>query len=132
MELHSSALPIVEPMHPMVPGTPVMPQFAARTREMRLHQAQPEPEPSLEDLLASSLVEPRAMLPSKLIEFPRELISPRRARPHLPEDPTRTKRRRSRKSSLRSFASLRSSRSRSSAGNRNRACRSRKPSAEQS
>lgn len=75
---------------PMVPGTPVMPQFAERTREMRLHQAQPEPEPSLEDLLASSLVEPRAMLPSKLIEFPRELISPRRARPHLPEDPTRT------------------------------------------
>ena len=73
----------------MVPGTPVMPQFAARTREMRLHQAEPEPEPSLEDLLASSLIEPRAMLPSKLIEFPRELVSSRRARPHLPEDPTR-------------------------------------------
>jgi uncharacterized RDD family membrane protein YckC len=70
-----------------VPGTAVMPQFAARSREMRLHQNQPEPEPTLEDLLASSLVEPRAMLPSKLIEFPRELISPRRARPHLPEDP---------------------------------------------
>ena len=72
----------------MVPGTAVMPQFAARSREMRLHQAEPEPEPSLEDLLASSLIEPRAMLPSKLIEFPRELISSRRARPHLPEDPT--------------------------------------------
>ena len=79
----------VEPMQHMVPGTPVMPQFAERTREMRLHQAQPEPEPSLEDLLASALIEPRAMLPSKLIEFPRELISPRRARPHLPEDPSR-------------------------------------------
>ena len=74
----------------MGPGTPVMPQFAERNREMRLHQAQPEPEPTLEDLLASALIEPRAMLPSKLIEFPRELISPRRARPHLPEDPTRT------------------------------------------
>ena len=73
----------------IVPGTAVMPRFAERSREMRLHQADPEPEPSLEDLLASTLVEPRAMLPSKLIEFPRELISPRRARPHLPEDPTR-------------------------------------------
>jgi len=78
-----------EPTRPMIPGTPVMPQFAERSREMRLHQAEQEPEPSLEDLLASALVEPRAMLPSKLIEFPRELISPRRARPHLPEDPTR-------------------------------------------
>ncbi len=79
-----------EPTQSIVPGTPVMPQFAERTREMRLHQAQPEPEPTLEDLLASALIEPRSMLPSKLIEFPRELISPRRARPHLPEDPTRT------------------------------------------
>jgi uncharacterized RDD family membrane protein YckC len=78
-----------EPTQPTIPGKPVMPQFAERSREMRLHQAEQEPEPSLEDLLASALVEPRAMLPSKLIEFPRELISPRRARPHLPEDPTR-------------------------------------------
>ncbi|MEO6966324.1 MAG: RDD family protein, partial [Acidobacteriaceae bacterium] len=31
--------------------------------------------------------EPRAVLPSKLIEFPRELVSSRRARPHLPEYP---------------------------------------------
>ena len=97
-------------MQPTVPGTPVMPQFAERTREMRLHQAEPEPEPSLEDLLASSLIEPRAMLPSKLIEFPRELISPRRARPHLPEDPTRDQAPCvSRGVSLRSFASLRCS-----------------------
>jgi uncharacterized RDD family membrane protein YckC len=78
-----------EPTRSMLPGTAVMPRFAERSREMRLHQAEPEPEPSLEDLLASALIEPRAMLPSKLIEFPRELISPRRARPHLPEDPTR-------------------------------------------
>jgi hypothetical protein len=75
-------------MQSATPGTAVMPQFAARTREMRLHQAQPEPEPSLEDLLASSLVESRALLPSKLIEFPRELVSSRRARPRLPEEPT--------------------------------------------
>jgi uncharacterized RDD family membrane protein YckC len=89
LQLHGSAA-VTQPEPPRVPGTPVMPQFAERTREMHLHQADPEPEPSLEDLLAASLVEPRAMLPSKLIEFPRELISPRRARPHLPEDPTRT------------------------------------------
>lgn len=86
--LHSIA--VDEVTQAMIPGTAVMPQFAERNREMRLHQAEPEPEPTLEDLLASSLIEPRAMLPSKLIEFPRELISPRRARPHLPEDPTRT------------------------------------------
>jgi uncharacterized RDD family membrane protein YckC len=71
------------------PATPVMPEFAARSREMHLHQSTPEPEPSLEDLLASALVEPRALLPSKLIEFPRELVSTCRARPRLPEDPTR-------------------------------------------
>jgi uncharacterized RDD family membrane protein YckC len=69
------------------PATPVMPQFAARTREMHLHQTAPEPEPSLEDLWASALVEPRSLLPSKLIEFPRELVSSRRARPRLPENP---------------------------------------------
>lgn len=69
------------------PATPVMPRFAARTQEMHLHQSAPEPEPSLEDLWASALVEPREMLPSKLIEFPRELVSSRRARPRLPENP---------------------------------------------
>ncbi len=85
-----SAETVTDPPHFSLPGTPVMPHFAERTREMHLHQADPEPEPSLEDLLASALIEPRSVLPSKLIEFPRELISPRRARPHLPEDPTRT------------------------------------------
>lgn len=68
-------------------GTPVMPRFANKASEMRVHQAAPEPEPSLEDLLASALVEPRSLLPSKLIEFPRELVSSRRARPRLPELP---------------------------------------------
>jgi uncharacterized RDD family membrane protein YckC len=74
-------------LNPPVPGTAVLPKFAERTKEMHLHQAVREPEPSLEDLLASTLIEPREMLPSKLIEFPRELISARRARPHLPEMP---------------------------------------------
>lgn len=66
-------------------GRAVLPRFAARTTEMHLHQPTQEPEPSLEDLLASSLVEPPSALPSKLIEFPRELVSARRARPHLAE-----------------------------------------------
>jgi uncharacterized RDD family membrane protein YckC len=80
---------LTQPIESAAPGTAVMPHFAARSHEMHLHQPEPEPEPSLEDLLASALIEPRTMLPSKLIEFPRELVSSRRARPHLPEDPTR-------------------------------------------
>ncbi len=79
---------VTQSLQPVIPGKAVMPQFAARTREIHLHQTALEPEPSLEDLLASALVEPRAMLPSKLIEFPRELVSSRRARPHLPEVPS--------------------------------------------
>lgn len=72
-----------------IAGTPVMPRFAARSREMHLHQQAFEPEPSLEDLWTSALVEPRAFLPSKLIEFPRELVSSRRAKlppPAIPGD----------------------------------------------
>lgn len=88
LQRYGSAI-VTQSMRPPVPATAVMPHFAARSREMHLHQPEPEPEPSLEDLLASALIEPRALLPSKLIEFPRELISSRRARPRLPEDPTR-------------------------------------------
>ncbi|MHB8303003.1 MAG: RDD family protein [Acidobacteriaceae bacterium] len=67
------------------PAKAIMPQFAERSREMRLHQSPQEPEPTLEDLLAASVVEPRTLLPSKLIEFPRELVSSHRARPRLPD-----------------------------------------------
>jgi uncharacterized RDD family membrane protein YckC len=67
-------------------GTPVLPQFP-RTPAPVVRQTASEPEPSLEEFLASSVVEPRAPLPSKLIEFPRELVSPRRARPKDPEPP---------------------------------------------
>lgn len=80
--------PVANPATPAVSvpaGRAVLPRFAARTTEMHLHQPAQEPEPSLEDLLASSLVEPPSALPSKLIEFPRELVSARRARPHLAE-----------------------------------------------
>jgi len=68
------------------PAIPVMPRFAARTQEMHLHQSIPEPEPTLEDLWASALVESRSLLPSKLIEFPRELVSSRRIRPGSAQD----------------------------------------------
>jgi uncharacterized RDD family membrane protein YckC len=72
---------------PSTPGTPVMPKFAERSREMRLHQTPRVAEPSLEELLASSVVEPRALLPSKLIEFPRELVSAHKSRPRIPDPP---------------------------------------------
>lgn len=82
LEEHSTG---VATAAPAPAGTPVMPRFAARTMEMHLHQASPEPEPSLDEFLASSLVESRTLLPSKLIEFPRELVAAHRARPHLAE-----------------------------------------------
>lgn len=66
-------------------GTAVMPQFAERNQEMHLHLSAQDPEPSLEDLLAASVVEPPAYLPSKLIEFPRELVSAHRAKLRPPE-----------------------------------------------
>jgi uncharacterized RDD family membrane protein YckC len=40
-----------------------------------------------EDLFNAVLVEPTVPLPAKLIEFPRELIAPRKARPRLAEGP---------------------------------------------
>lgn len=69
------------------PGTAVMPHFAERTHEMHVQQATPEPEPSLEELLFSAMIEPRLLLPSKLIEFPRELVSSQRPRLRAPEPP---------------------------------------------
>jgi uncharacterized RDD family membrane protein YckC len=71
----------------MLPGAAGMPKFAERAREMRLHQTPQEVEPTLEELLASSTVEPRSLLPSKLIEFPRELVSAHKSRPRLPDEP---------------------------------------------
>jgi uncharacterized RDD family membrane protein YckC len=74
---------VAAPLH----GTAVLPQFAARTQEMHLHQSTPEPEPTLEDLWASALIEPRSLLPSKLIEFPRELVSTQRLRGRAIQEP---------------------------------------------
>lgn len=39
----------------------------------------------LEDIIQSVLVEPTVPLPAKLLEFPRELIAPRKARPRIVE-----------------------------------------------
>lgn len=89
----NSALPLFSsmasdgPAPRTVPGTAVMPQFAERSREMRLHQTPKVAEPTLEELLAVSTVEPRSFLPSKLIEFPRELVSTHKSRPRLPDEP---------------------------------------------
>jgi uncharacterized RDD family membrane protein YckC len=66
-------------------GIPILPRFS-RKREAPPRQKS-EPEPSLEDLWASALVEPRTSLPSKLIEFPRELVSSHRAKLPDPEIP---------------------------------------------
>jgi uncharacterized RDD family membrane protein YckC len=41
----------------------------------------------VEDLFNAVLVEPTVPLPAKLIEFPRELVAPRKARPRLAEGP---------------------------------------------
>jgi uncharacterized RDD family membrane protein YckC len=43
--------------------------------------------PSFADLLEEATVEPTQMLPARVIEFPRELIAPRKARPRLAEGP---------------------------------------------
>lgn len=81
------------PKRTALTGTAVLPPFASRNhsrrQEMHTHQESPEPEPSLEDLLAYSVIEPPAALPAKLIEFPRELVSARRARLRSPEPPQR-------------------------------------------
>lgn len=67
--------------------TPVMPRIAERAQEIHLHQEAVEPEPSREEFWKSALFEPRTLLPSKLIEFPRELVSSRRAKLPPPEVP---------------------------------------------
>ncbi len=43
--------------------------------------------PALEDLFASAWITPPTPLPANLIEFPRERVAPRRARPKLAEGP---------------------------------------------
>ena len=72
---------------PRITGTLVLPDLPTRSAEINMHAPEIEPEPELEDLLASSLIAPPVLLPANLIEFPRELIAPRRARPQLAEGP---------------------------------------------
>jgi uncharacterized RDD family membrane protein YckC len=43
--------------------------------------------PSFTDPLEEAIVEPTRLLPARLIEFPRELVAPRKARPRLAEGP---------------------------------------------
>jgi uncharacterized RDD family membrane protein YckC len=51
------------------------------------HQKSEPTRSELEDLIHSVLVEPSVPLPAKLLEFPRELVAPRKARPRIVEGP---------------------------------------------
>ena len=59
---------------------------------MTLQAPEPVPEPTLDDLLAASWMTPPVPLPANLIQFPRELVASRRARPKLAEGPLRASR----------------------------------------
>ena len=56
-------------------------------------EAGPDParrnSPSIVDPLEDALVEPAAPLPARILAFPRELVAPHKARPHLAEGPLR-------------------------------------------
>ncbi|HEX4005225.1 MAG TPA: RDD family protein [Acidobacteriaceae bacterium] len=56
--------------------------------QARVHPARPQPSPSqILDPLEEAIVEPTRLLPARVIEFPRELIAPRKARPRIAEGP---------------------------------------------
>jgi uncharacterized RDD family membrane protein YckC len=60
----------------------------AQARAHALAHALAEPLiPSFTDPLEEATVEPTRLLPARVIEFPRELIAPRKARPRLAEGP---------------------------------------------
>ena len=87
-----AALPL-EPEYrpePPIAGTIMLPDLPIRSAEMNMHAPETVQEPELEDLLASSIITPPVPLPANLIEFPRELIAPRRVRPQFAEGPLRT------------------------------------------
>ena len=66
-----------------IPARPVQ-AHASHTNEHRSYQAPPVADP-----LAEALITPSVPLPAKLLEFPRELIAARKARPRLAEGPLR-------------------------------------------
>jgi uncharacterized RDD family membrane protein YckC len=66
--------------------TPRSTPAEARVRPAPHPAAQPEPG-DIFDPLEEAIVEPTRLLPARVIEFPRELIAPRKARPRLAEGP---------------------------------------------
>jgi len=70
----------------------LLPSLPERPTEMTLQAPEPVPEPTLDDLLASSWMTPPVPLPANLIQFPRELVAARRVRPKLAEGPLRASR----------------------------------------
>ncbi len=85
-------LPFDAPLTPAITARILLPNLPARSTEMTLQTPATEPEPALEDFLASSWMTPPLPLPANLIEFPRERVAPRRVRPKLAEGPLGSRR----------------------------------------
>ncbi len=70
----------------------LLPNLPERPTEMTLQSPVTEPEPALDEFLASSWRTPPVPLAANLIEFPRELVAQRRVRPKYAEGPLRSAR----------------------------------------
>lgn len=77
--------PMPAPLARQIPSRAAAAANYASSRETSRAQAIEQAE--IEDILNSVLVEPSVPLPAKLLEFPRELIAARKARPRLAEGP---------------------------------------------
>ncbi len=85
-------LPFEPLLTPQINARILLPNLPERPTEMTLQAPETEPEPTLDDLLAASWMTPPVPLPANLIQFPRELVASRRARPKLAEGPLRVSR----------------------------------------
>ncbi len=70
----------------------VVPTLRERSSEAHMPTSDAGPEPTMEEILATSWMTPPVPLPANLIEFPREFIAARRVRPKLAEGPLRAAR----------------------------------------
>ncbi len=77
--------PMPAPLARQLPSRAAAAAYRDAWEANSLTQAQEQAE--IEDILNSVLVEPSVPLPAKLLEFPRELIAARKARPRLAEGP---------------------------------------------
>ena len=94
----ASALPGREPALPLQPdlirysvsadSLPVPRSTPAEARaHFAAHAAAQAERREVDDPLEEAIIEPTRLLPARVIEFPRELIAPRKARPRLAEGP---------------------------------------------